>query len=110
VNYFVEAGVNAAAEDKAAGITGFKRPDNLASGPDGRLWIVEDNEPSDIWAADPDRDGDGRSDGLHLFASLRDVEAEGTGLYFGKDPQTLFVNIQHFVTGNDKTMAIFRRK
>lgn len=110
VKYFVAQGVNANYEDKAAGITGLKSPDNLANGPDGKLWIVEDNVPSDIWVAEPDNDGDGYSDGLHLFASLQDSAAEGTGIYFGKDPHTLFVNIQHSVTGNDKTMAITSRK
>ena len=50
------------------------------------------------------------SDGASLFASLKDAEAEGTGIYFGKDPHTLFVNVQHSVTGNDKTMVITNRK
>jgi hypothetical protein len=109
VSYFVKHGVNAVHENRTAGVTGLKNPDNLASGPDGRLWIVEDNVPSDIWVADPDTDGDGHADGVHLFASLKDSGAEGTGIYFGKDPQTLFVNIQHSITGNDKTMAITRR-
>lgn len=110
VNYFVAPGVNVAFENKAAGITGFKGPDNLANGPDGRLWIVEDNVPSDIWVAEPDQDGDGKSDGVHLFASLKDDGAEGTGIYFGKDPHTLLVNVQHSATGNDKTVAITNRK
>ena len=121
---FVRAGVNVPAEDTSAEgpvnapptgqfVTGFDNPDNLAQGPDGRLWIVEDNSPSDIWVADPDRNGDGLADGVHLFASLHDgvwecddevngtcegwnnSGAEGTGIYFGKDPHTLFVNIQH---------------
>lgn len=109
VKYFVAHGVNANYENKAGGITGLKSPDNLANGPDGRLWIVEDNVPSDIWVAEPDNDGDGYSDGIHLFASLRDSTAEGTGIYFGKDPHTLFVNVQHSVTGNDKTMVITNR-
>jgi hypothetical protein len=108
VNYFVAHGVNVDFEDRGAGITGFKSPDNLAHGPDGKLWIVEDNVPSDIWVAEADNDSDGYSDGVHLFASLKDEGAEGTGIYFGKDPHTLFVNVQHSVTGNDKTMAITR--
>jgi len=108
VDYFVEVGVNVTAEDKAAGVTGFKRPDNLANGPDGSLWIVEDNVPSDIWVAKPDRNRDGKSDGVQLFASLRDSGAEGTGIYFAKGSDKLFVNVQHSVTGNDKTMAISR--
>jgi hypothetical protein len=108
VSYFVAHGENVGFEDRGAGITGFKSPDNLAHGPDGKLWIVEDNVPSDIWVAEADNDGDGYSDGVHLFASLKDEGAEGTGIYFGKDPHKLFVNIQHSVTGNDKTMAITR--
>jgi secreted PhoX family phosphatase len=109
VSYVVAAGKNAPIEDQAAGVTGFKGVDNLANGPDGKLWMVEDNAFSDIWVYDPasaDADGDGYKDGVHLFASLKDKPAEGTGIYFGKDPKTLFVNVQHSATGNDKTMAI----
>ncbi len=61
----------------------------------GRLWIVEDNVPSDIWVTEDDHDSDGAADGVFLFASLVDPGAEGTGIYFGKDPHSLFVNIQH---------------
>jgi hypothetical protein len=32
---------------------------------------------------------------VELFASLKDAGAEGTGIYFGKDPRTLYVNVQH---------------
>lgn len=114
VNYFVKPGANVPFEVKpsatSAGVTGFKSPDNLADGPDGTLWIVEDNDNSDIWVALPDRNGDGLSDGVHLFASLKDKPAEGTGIYFGKDPRTLYVNVQHSGTGNDKTMVITKRK
>jgi len=53
VSYVVAAGKNAPIENQAAGITGFKGPDNLASGPDGKLWIVEDNAYSDIWVLRP---------------------------------------------------------
>lgn len=86
----------------------FRKVDNLASGPDGRLWIVEDNKPSDIWVADPDSDQDGLSDNVRLFASFLDGKAEGTGIYFGNDPHTLFVNVQHSADGNDRTIAISR--
>ncbi|PKM11022.1 MAG: phosphatase [Gammaproteobacteria bacterium HGW-Gammaproteobacteria-3] len=106
VNYFVEVGKNIGAEDPANGVTGFFRPDNLAKGPDGKLWIVEDNVPSDIWVADADQNGDGAADNVNLFASMKDNGAEGTGIYFGKNSNTLFVNVQHSATGNDKTMII----
>jgi len=109
--YVVAPGKNVPFEVKGS-VTGLKNPDNLAKGPDGKLWIVEDNDYSDIWVYDPrstDANGDGYRDGVHLFASLKDKSAEGTGIYFGKDPQTLFVNVQHSGTGNDKTMALTRR-
>lgn len=109
VENFVKAGVNAPLENKAANVTGFKSPDNLANGPDGKLWIVEDNSPSDIWVAEADKNDDGLADGVHLFASLKDAKAEGTGIYFGKDSHTLYVNVQHSSTGNDKTIAITNR-
>lgn len=95
------------------GITGFRNPDNLAIGPNGTLWIAEDNEWSDIWVYDPnapDVNGDGYRDGVHLFASLKDKSAEATGIYVGPDSNTLYVNVQHSGTGNDKTVAITQRK
>lgn len=113
VSYVVAAGRNAPVENRAAGVTGFRGVDNLADGPDGKLWMVEDNAYSDIWVFDPnskDANRDGYRDGVYLFASLKDVGAEGTGIYFGTDPKTLFVNVQHSDTGNDKTMVITKRK
>jgi len=50
-----------------------------------RTRAVKDNVPSDIWVAEPDNDGDGKRDGVHLFASLKDNGAEGSGIYFGND-------------------------
>ncbi len=107
--YVVASGKNTPYENHATATTGFAKVDNLANGPDGKLWMVEDNDYSDIWVYDPrskDANGDGYKDGVYLFASLKDKPAEGTGIYFGKDPHTLFVNVQHSGTGNDKTMAI----
>jgi uncharacterized protein len=92
---YVQAGLNVPVEDSDAGVTGFNSPDNLAQGPDGRLWIVEDNFLSDIYVASGDNDHDGSADTVELFASLLDSDAELTGIYFGKDPKTLFVNVQH---------------
>jgi secreted PhoX family phosphatase len=101
LNTYVAAGVNAPVENRAAGVTGFDSPDNLAKSADGRLWIVEDNVPSDIWATTPDTDGDGAADKVELFASLKDPGAEISGIYFGQDPKTLFFNVQH----PDKALA-----
>lgn len=98
---FVEKGVNAPVENQGAGVTGFNNPDNLAQGPDGRLWMVEDNSLSDVWVAGLDNDRDGAADVVEQFASIRDTGAEISGIYFGKDPKTLFLNIQH----PDKALA-----
>lgn len=116
VRYVVAPGRNVPFEAHpglfSPGVTGFRNPDNLAQGPDGTLWIAEDNAWSDIWVYDPrskDANGDGYRDGVTLFASLKDKAGEASGIYFGPDPGTLFVNIQHSGTGNDKTLAISRR-
>ena len=81
VSTFVLAGLNVPVEDSGSEVTGFNNSDNLAAGPDGRLWVVEDNRPSDIWATDDDLDRDGAADGVHLFASMLDPAAEGTGIF-----------------------------
>ena len=98
---FVEKGVNVPVENSGAGVTGFNNPDNLAQGPDGRLWIVEDNYLSDVWVAGLDTEQDGAADTVEQFASLVDTGAEISGIYFGKDPKTLFLNLQH----PDKALA-----
>ena len=67
--------------------------------------------PSDIWFAGKDHDEDGGADTTWLFASLSDPGAEGTGIYFGKDPKTLFVNVQHSAADDgDATWAITKAK
>jgi secreted PhoX family phosphatase len=110
LNTYVAAGVNAPVENGGASVTGFNSPDNLAKSADGRLWIVEDNVPSDIWATQPDTDGDGAADEVELFASLKDPGAEISGIYFGRDPKTLFFNIQHPTKAlADGTWKITRR-
>ena len=53
VKYVVAAGKNAPIENQATGATGFAKVDNLATGPDGKLWMVEDNDFSDIWVLRP---------------------------------------------------------
>ena len=53
VSNYVKPGINAPIEDKAAKITGFAQVDNLAVTADGRLVMIEDNVPSDIWIVNP---------------------------------------------------------
>ncbi|WP_299182436.1 alkaline phosphatase PhoX [uncultured Neptuniibacter sp.] len=107
VKNFVMPGINVPVEQENLKISGLDNPDNLGETPDGKLIIIEDNKPSDIWIAGKDHNGDGYADTVELFASLTDPKAEGTGIYFGKDPHTLFVNIQHSVNEDgDGTWAI----
>lgn len=101
VNVPVEVGV----PGDAVFLTGFDNPDNLAQTPDGKLVIIEDNIPSDIWMAK----GDGPvADKVFLFGSLTDPGAEGTGIYFSPlDKKTLYVNVQHSAAPDgDGTWAI----
>jgi len=103
VSDFVKPGANVAVEVNGVQ-SGLDNPDNLAEGPDHRLWVVEDNVPSDIWVA---QGRGGRASSVDLFASLTDPGAEGTGIYFGKDPRNLFVNVQHSAAADgDGTWAI----
>jgi hypothetical protein len=114
VSNFVLPGANVPVEVGAPGEQGFQTGmdsvDNLAVTPDDRLMIIEDNKPSDIWVADQDHDGDGSADKVWLFGSLADPGAEGSGIYFGKNSKTLFVNVQHSVIKDgDGTWAITKR-
>jgi len=117
VTDFVKAGVNAPMELRSWGDddyqTGFDSVDNLAEAPNGDLIMIEDNKPSDIWFASTKKVDDfGYSKKVKLFASLQDLKAEGTGIYFSPlDPKTLYVNIQHSeVADGDGTWAITRKK
>jgi secreted PhoX family phosphatase len=111
VTDFVKAGLNVPVEVDTDGgsdeQTGFNSPDNLASDESGNLFIAEDNTPGDIWMAKADKNKDGQSDGVVLFASLSDCEAEPTGILFGIAKQTMsfFVDVQH-ATDVDKSMVI----
>jgi len=115
VTNFAKAGVNAPVEMGKPGEdghqTGFDSVDNLAKAPNGDLVMVEDNKPSDIWFASTQTDAYGASKSVKLFASLRDPDAEGTGIYFSPtDPQTLYVNIQHSASEDgDATWAITKQ-
>ncbi len=114
VTNFVKAGVNVPVEIGKPGEeghqTGFDSVDNLAEAPDGRLVMIEDNKPSDIWFASTETDRFGYSKKVKLFASLTDPKAEGTGIYFSPaDSSTLYVNVQHSAAEDgDGTWAITR--
>lgn len=116
VSNFVKAGLNVDVEIGKPGDdnfqTGFDSVDNLAETPDGKLMMIEDNKPSDIWVASTRTNAYGASKSVELFASLTDPGAEGTGIYFSPlDPKTLYVNIQHSAAEDgDATWAISKKR
>lgn len=107
----LEGSLEAYVSNFVAGVPGFTSPDNLALSPSGDLFITEDpgSVPvgDDIWAAatGPDVAMD-----VVRFASLRDCGAEPSGIYFDRNGQTLFVNVQHasWENGEDLLVAIRR--
>jgi hypothetical protein len=109
VSEYVLPGANVPAESGGDSGTGLDDPDNLALGPNGDLYIAEDDSPSDIWVA---RGSGPMASQVELFARLRDCSAESTGIYFSKNGQTLWVNSQHAAlnNGTDLTVAISRQR
>ncbi len=115
VKNFVKPDVNVSVEIGKPGDagfqTGFDSIDNLAKTPDGRLMMIEDNKPSDIWVASKKTNSFGAAKKVELFGSLTDPKAEGTGIYFSPlDSDTLYVNIQHSAAKDgDATWAIHKK-
>lgn len=115
VKNFIKPDVNVPVEIGKPGDTGhqsgFDSVDNLAETPDGRLMVIEDNKPSDIWVASKKTNKFGAAKKVELFGSLTDPKAEGTGIYFSpQDPDTLYVNVQHSAAEDgDATWAISKK-
>ena len=73
----------------------LESPDGLAMDADGRIYIVEDEAPGDVWAA-VDDDGDGVAEGIGRWASLSTPGTEPSGLYFSPfDPNVAYINVMH---------------
>jgi hypothetical protein len=88
--------------------TPFNNPDNLATGADGSIYVIEDQEVpvSDIWKVfDANKDGVAESVGRWL--SLGIPGAEPTGLEQDpNDPNRFILTIQHPDSGNDALWEI----
>lgn len=88
------------------GSTNFDDPDNIAIGPLGEVYILEDENPGDIWQA-ADGNGDGVAESVGLWASLGVAGSEPTGLILDpNNPKRFIVNIQHPASGNDALWEI----
>jgi len=82
-------------------------PDNLAVGPNGEVYIIEDQTAGDIWAA-TDADNDGIAESMGRIASLGiPGTEEPTGWILDRnDADTFLVCVQHPSSGNDALWAI----
>jgi hypothetical protein len=83
----------------------FSNADNVAMGPDGTMYIVEDQNGGveNIWRT-VDANHDGVAESMSVFATLRTTNAESTGMHFIGDK--IYVNVQHPQSGNDVLVEI----
>lgn len=81
--------------------TNLRSPDNLAVDHFGSVYIIEDQNPGDIWKCF-DSNKDGVAESIGLFASLGVAGSEPTGLIaHPTDPYRMLCAIQHPSSGND---------
>jgi hypothetical protein len=107
-NAFVRLFVSRATTNLATGTaigSGFANPDNLATGANGEIYIIEDNNPGDIFAA-YDADGDGVAESVGRFASLGVAGSEPTGFIYDPVNEQFLVCIQHPSSDNDAIWII----
>jgi secreted PhoX family phosphatase len=83
----------------------FSNADNLAIGPDGTMYIIEDQNGGveNIWST-VDANKDGIAESMSVIATLRTANAESTGMHFIGDK--IYVNVQHPQSGNDVLVEI----
>ncbi|MGE3175402.1 MAG: alkaline phosphatase PhoX [Planctomycetota bacterium] len=81
--------------------TQLTSPDNLAVDAWGSIYVIEDQEPGDIFKV-IDNNKDGVAEGMGRLASLGVGGAEPTGMIFDpNDPYRFICCIQHPTSGND---------
>ncbi|MCF8239242.1 MAG: esterase-like activity of phytase family protein [Saprospiraceae bacterium] len=85
--------------------TDLANPDNLASDSRGNIYVIEDNNPGDIWMV-RDVDNDGQAESMARFASLGVAGSEPTGFIKTNHPDQFLVCIQHPTSGNDALWMI----
>jgi len=97
------------------GNPGYAMPDNIAYQPGRGNWIIHEDAATeyltphndDLWACLPDGgDVDLLSDGCVRIATLNDLGAEWTGGIFNGSGDTLFVSVQHNISGFGTIVAI----
>lgn len=90
----------------------FAMPDNIAYQPGRGNWIIhEDGEQlqgnNDLFSCLPDGTDDNLlGDGCIRIASLNDLSSELTGGIFDASGSTLYISVQHNITGHGTVLAI----
>jgi secreted PhoX family phosphatase len=104
VGLFADANTLDSATGLAVGAP-FSNADNLAIGPDGTMYIIEDQNGGveNIWST-VDANKDGVAESMSVIATLRTANAESTGMHFIGDK--IYVNVQHPQSGNDVLVEI----
>ncbi|OYY92748.1 MAG: hypothetical protein B7Y41_14295 [Hydrogenophilales bacterium 28-61-23] len=94
--------------DEATGLpvgSVFTNPDNIAIGPDGTIYVIEDQPGGveNLWRT-VDANNDGVAESMGIVATLQVEGAESTGMFVlnGK----YYVNVQHPDSGNDMLVEI----
>lgn len=89
--------------------TALQNPDNLAIDAWGSVYVIEDNNPGDVWKC-VDADNDGVAEALGLFITLGVGGSEPSGMIFDpNNPYRFICNIQHPTTGNDALWSFSTR-
>ncbi|MCA8951180.1 MAG: DUF839 domain-containing protein [Planctomycetes bacterium] len=84
-------------------------PDNLAVDAWGNVYVIEDQNPGDLWKT-VDADRDGVAEGIGRLVSLGVGGSEPTGMIFDpNEPYRFVCSIQHPSSGNDALWAFHTR-
>ncbi|QDU65922.1 alkaline phosphatase PhoX [Engelhardtia mirabilis] len=89
--------------------TNFDDPDNLAVDAFGDIYVVEDQNPGDVWKC-VDADRDGVAEGMGIWLSLGVAGTEPTGLIADpNDPYRFWLCVMHPDSANDALWALDTR-
>lgn len=111
INLYTGADVSPLQNDPytSPGAVGINNPDNLAIDAWGSVYVIEDNNPGDVWKC-VDANNDGVAEALGLFITLGVGGSEPSGMIFDpNDPYRFICCIQHPSTGNDALWSFSTR-